>query len=118
MVELRCVHLIAKKHVMRYLKGTIDLGLYYGRDNDYNLYGYTDSNWARSAANRKSTLGRFYCLGSTMISWFSKKQSNVALSTTEAEYIAAYSASWEAIWLWKTNVRTILHGVGYHSDSL
>ena len=41
----RRVHLIAAKHVMRYLKGMIDLGLYYGRDNDYKMYGYTDSNW-------------------------------------------------------------------------
>ena len=86
---------------MRYLKGTIDLGLYYGKDHDYNLYRYMDSDWARSAANRKSTSGGCYCLGSAMISWFSKKQPCVALSTTKAEYIAACSACCEAIWLRK-----------------
>ena len=72
-VKNRRVHLIAAKHVMRYLKGTIDLVLYYGRDHDYNLYGYTNSDWVGSVSNRKSTSGRCYCLGSTMISWFSKK---------------------------------------------
>ena len=73
LVKPRWVHLIAAKHVMRYLKGTIDLGLYYGRDHHYDLHGYTDSNWVGSAADRKSTSGGCYCLGSAMISWFSKK---------------------------------------------
>ena len=67
----RRVHLIATKHVMRYLKGTIDLGLYYGRDHDYNLYGYGDSDWAGSATERNNTSGGCYCLGCSMISWFS-----------------------------------------------
>ena len=93
--------MISAKHVMRYLKGTIDLGLYYGRDHDYKLYGYTDSDWAGSAADRKSTLGGCYCLGSTMISWFSKKQSSVSLNIAEAEYRAACSASFEVIWIQK-----------------
>ena len=44
LVKPRRVHLITAKHVIRYLRGTIDLGLYYGRDHDYNLYGYTDSD--------------------------------------------------------------------------
>ena len=86
---------------MRYLKGTIDLGLHYGRDHDYKLYGYMDSDWAGSATDRKSTSGGCYCMGFTMISWFSKKQSSVALSTTEAEYIAACSACCEVIWIQK-----------------
>ena len=107
LVKPRRVHLIAAKHVMRYLEGTIDLGLYYGRDHDYKLYGYTNSDWVGSVAGRKITSGGCYCLGSTIISWFSMKQSSVALSTAEAEYIAACSASWEAIWIQKTDVRTI-----------
>ena len=84
LVKPRRVHLITAKHVMRYLKGTIDLRLYDGTDHAYKLYGYTDSDWAGSAANRKSTSRGCYCLGSAMISWFSKKQSSVALSTAEA----------------------------------
>jgi len=86
---------------MRYLKGTIDFGLYYDGNHDYRLYGFTDASWAGSVSDRRSTSGGCYCLGSAMISWFSRKQSSVALSTVESEYIAAFSASCEAIWLRK-----------------
>ena len=68
LVKPRQVHLITSKHVMRYLNGTIDLALYYGRDHDYKLYGYTDLDWARSVSDRKSTSGGCFCLGSAMIS--------------------------------------------------
>ena len=69
--------------------------------HEYRLYGYTDADWARSISDRKRTLGRCFCSGSTMSSWFSRKQSSVALSTTEAEYLVAYSTSCEAIWIQK-----------------
>ena len=101
LVQPRCVHLVATKHVMRYMKVTIDFGLYYDRNHDYRLYGYIDAYWDRTVSNRKLTSGGCYCLGSAMISWFSRKQSSVALSTVEAKYIAACSASCEAIWLRK-----------------
>ena len=101
LVKLRQVHLITANHVMRYLKDTIDLGLYYGRDHDCRLYGYIDSDQVGSTAYRKSTSGGLYCLGSTMISWFSKKQSSVSLSTAEAKYITAYYTCYEAVWLRK-----------------
>ena len=58
LVQPRRVHLIAAKHVMRYLKGTIDFGLYYDGNHDYRLYGYTDADWAGSISDRKSTSGR------------------------------------------------------------
>ena len=80
----RCVHLIVANHVIRYLKGMTDLGLYYGRYHDYRLYGYMDSAWSGSTADRKNTSNGCYGVGSTMISWFSKKQSSVALSSAEA----------------------------------
>jgi hypothetical protein len=86
---------------MRYLEGTLDCGLSYDGDHDFTLSGYTDSDWAGSVSDRKSTSGCCFSLGSTMISWQSRKQSNIALSTTEVEYIAACSASCEAIWLRK-----------------
>ena len=73
LVKPRRIHLIAAKHVIRYLKGMIEFGLYYDRDHDYRLYGYTDSNWVGSVAYKKGTLGGFYCLGSTMIPWFINK---------------------------------------------
>jgi hypothetical protein len=80
LVEPRHVHLVAAKHVMRYLKGTLDYGLCYTRDHDFILYGYTDSDWAGSASERKSTSGCCFSLGSAMTSWKRRKQSNIALS--------------------------------------
>ena len=82
------VHLVAAKHVMRYLKGTIEFGLYYDGSHEYILYGYTDAYWDESILDRKSTLGRCFCLGSAMSSWFSRKQSSVSHSMVEVEYIA------------------------------
>jgi hypothetical protein len=99
-VEPRRV-LIVAKHVMRYLKGMLDYGLCYTRDCDFRLYDYTDSNWAGSASDKKNTSGYCFSLGSTLTLWQSRKQSSIALSTAEAEYIAACSASCEAIWLRK-----------------
>jgi hypothetical protein len=69
---------------MRYLKGTMDYGLKYVADNEISLIGYLDSYWANSVANRKSTLGCCFTLGSSMISWINKKRSFVALSMVEA----------------------------------
>ena len=68
LVKPRRVPLVVAKHVMRYLKGTIDFFLYYVRDHDYILYGYIDSYREGGAADRKSTSGGCYCLGSTTIS--------------------------------------------------
>jgi hypothetical protein len=99
LVEPRHVHLVAAKHVMRYLKGTMDYGLNYDGDHDFTLSGYTDSDWARSVADRKRTSGCYFSLGSAMISWQSRKQSSISLSTVEAEYIVTCSAKCEAIWI-------------------
>ena len=76
----------------------IEFGLYYVRDHDYILYGYTDSDWEGIFTNKNNTSGGCYCLGS-MISWFSKKQSSVSLRTAEVEYIEPCSTSCETTWL-------------------
>lgn len=91
MVEPRHVHLIAAKHVLRYLKGTIDYGLRYVADCEFGLVDYTDSDWAGSVTDQKST--STYCnnLGLAVIAWHSRKQTSAALGTAEAEYIAACS---------------------------
>jgi hypothetical protein len=101
LVEPRCVHLVAEKHVMRYLKGTIDYGLSYDGDHDFTLSGYTDADWVGSVFDRKITSRCYFSLGSAMISWQSRKQSSISLSTVEVEYIVACFASYEAIWLRK-----------------
>ena len=82
------VHLIAAKHILRYLRDTIDYGLKYDANQKINLEGYVDSDWVGSAIDRKSTSGCDFSMGSGVISWFSRKQSYVALSTTEVEYVA------------------------------
>jgi hypothetical protein len=80
MVELRSVHMIGAKHVLRYIAGTIDYGLDYIRGDGFNLVGYTDSHWAGCATDRKSTSGCCFGLGSGLVSWFSRKQKSVSLS--------------------------------------
>jgi hypothetical protein len=105
MVEPRHVHLIAEKHVMRYLKGIIDYGLRYILDHEIRLQGYTDSYWVGSVTDRKSTSRCCFSLGSVVISWLSRKQTCVALSSVEAEYVAMCSACGEAVWIRKLITR-------------
>jgi hypothetical protein len=81
--------------------GTVGFGLRYVRTDGVRLHGYSDSDWAGSAVDRKSTSGACFSLGSTVVSWFSKKQTSVALSSAEVEYMAASLVSCEAIWLHK-----------------
>ena len=88
-VEPRHEHWIAAKHVLRYIHGTINYSLRYTASSDIQPHGFTDSDWARSAEDRKSTSSMCFSLGSAMISWGSRKHKSVALSTTEEEYIAA-----------------------------
>ena len=70
-----------------------------------HLVGYTDSDWASSVQDRKSTFGCCFSLGSVVISWFNRKQTSVALSSIEAEYITACMATREAMWLRKLLAR-------------
>ena len=99
MLNHKHIHLIGAKHVMRYLKGTLDYGLRYKSSGEINLHGYVDSDWGGSAKDRKSTSECCFSLGSCMISWFSRKKTIIALSTTEDEYIASYSTCTEVVWL-------------------
>ena len=93
--------MVVAKHILRYLNGTIDYGLRYDANQKVNLQGYVDSELVYNAIDRKRTSRCFLDMGSGVISWFSRKQSCVALSTAEAEYVAAYSTSCEAVWLRK-----------------
>ena len=93
------LHYAVAKRILRYLQGTKKLGILCKKENGNNLVGFTDNDWAGSLDDRKSTSGYIFCLGSNVISWSSKKQKMVALSSAEAEYIAATDAACEAIWL-------------------
>jgi hypothetical protein len=101
LVEPRRVHLVAAKHVMRYLKGTMDYGLIYDGGHDFTLSGYTDAYWVGSIAERKSTSGCCFSFGSAMITWKSRKQSSIALNTMKVKYIAVCFSSYKDIWIQK-----------------
>eukprot|EP00253_Pinus_taeda_P014380 PITA_14380 len=90
-------HWIAAKRVLRYVRGTPDYGLLYTRSSDPILSGYTDFDWAGSVDDQKSIVGYVFSLGSSAVTWTSKKQQAVALSSTEAEYRGAVKASCEAV---------------------
>ena len=82
-------HLSAVNRFLRYLKHTPSIGLWYPMGASLDLLGYSDSDFAGSRVDRKSTSGGCHLLGRSLVSWSSKKQNFVALSTAEAEYIAA-----------------------------
>ncbi|GJZ59169.1 putative reverse transcriptase, RNA-dependent DNA polymerase [Tanacetum coccineum] len=84
-------HLHAMKRIFRYLKGQPKLGLWYPKDSPFDLEAYTDSDYAGASLDRKSTTRGCQFLGSRLISWKCKKQTIVASSTIEAEYVAATS---------------------------
>jgi hypothetical protein len=93
-------HWSAIKRVFRYLQGTRDLGLTYGGgDFTTQFAAYSDADWGADINDRKSISGYVYLLSGGAISWSSKKQPTTALSSTEAEYMAATHATRHAIWL-------------------
>ena len=91
-------HLKVAKKILKYLKGTISMGLWYPSHSPIHLVGYSDSDFAGCKLDRKSTSGTCHLLGSSLISWHSKKQACVALSTAEAEYIVAGSCA-HILWI-------------------
>ena len=92
-------HLTAVKRILRYLKKTINLGLKYEKLESSTLVGYSDADWAGDLDDRHSTSGNLFLLAGGPVSWLSKKQSTVALSTAEAEYMSLSGATQEAVWL-------------------
>ncbi|GJV06963.1 putative ribonuclease H-like domain-containing protein [Tanacetum coccineum] len=92
-------HLSAVKRIFRYLKGKPKLGLWYPRVSSFDLESYSDSDYAGANLDRKSTTGGCQFLGRRLISWQCKKQTIVATSTTEAEYIAAASCCRQLLWI-------------------
>ena len=92
-------HWKALKHLLRYLIGTIDYGLTYSRGDNFKFKGWSNSNWGQDLNDSKSIAGYSFMVNDTAISWASKKQASVALSTCEAEYMAQAQTAQEAIWL-------------------
>ncbi|KAL2227274.1 UNVERIFIED_CONTAM: Retrovirus-related Pol polyprotein from transposon TNT 1-94 [Sesamum indicum] len=93
-------HWEALKWLLRYLRGSDNIGITFSRySDDTRLVGYVDSNYANDRDSRKSTSSYVFTFCSSCISWKSQLQHIVALSTTEAEYIATTEAFKEALWL-------------------
>jgi len=92
-------HLDAVRRILRYIKGTINFGILYKKIKDYQIVGYCDADYAGDYDTRRSTTGYSFTLGSGVISWCSKRQPTVALSSTEAEYRSATMAAQESTWL-------------------
>ena len=94
-------HMDAVRRVLQYAKGTLNYGLFYAYGSDVEVCGYTDADWTGSTYDRRSTSGYVFSLGSGAVSWSSKKQPTVALSSTEAEYRGRAMAACEIAWLRK-----------------
>ena len=92
-------HWEAVKRVMRYLKGTIDKGIVYRKEPQDSMKGYCDADWAGDVDSRQSTTGYVFVYQSGAISWSTKKQKTVALSSTEAEFMSLTAAIQESVWL-------------------
>ena len=103
-------HWSAVKRIMRYLRGSAEFGVMYVQGEQSELMGYSDSDWAGDLDDRKSTSGYVFLLSGAAVSWRSKKQSCVALSTAEAEYMALASAAQESVWMERL-VSSIITGI-------
>lgn len=110
-------HLAAAKRVLKYLKGTMDRGIIYGGttgstgEPSAKLLGYSDSDWAGDVDTRRSTTGYVFTLNHGAVTWGSRLQATVALSSSEAEYMAMCAAVQEAI-----HLRQLLKDLGHVQD--
>lgn len=92
-------HLKAAKRIIRYVHVTSDFGLWYLYDTTPNIVGYLDADWASDVEDYKSTSGGCFYIGNSLVSWHSKKQNSISLSTTKAEYITTRSACTQLLWM-------------------
>ncbi|KXJ78520.1 hypothetical protein RP20_CCG004375 [Aedes albopictus] len=91
-------HWTAAKRILRYLQGTKSLGLVFRKESDAAFEGFSDADWGNDPDSRRSVTGYLFQFGGGSVSWSSRKQPTVALSTMEAEYMALSAASQEALW--------------------
>ena len=101
------------KRIIKYVSGTCDYGLFYSKESNLFLAGYSDSDWAGNADDRKSTIGRCFYVGANLVAWMSKKQNSVSLSTAEVEYIAVGSCCSQLLW-----IKKLLSDYGIPQDTM
>ncbi|GJV67571.1 retrovirus-related pol polyprotein from transposon TNT 1-94 [Tanacetum coccineum] len=106
-------HLKEVKRIFRYLRGTVNMGLWYTKDSGFELTGFSDADYAGCKDTFKSTSGGAQFLGEKLVSWSSKKQDCTALSTAEAEYVSLSACCAQVIWM-----RTQLTDYGYHFNKI
>jgi hypothetical protein len=92
-------HMAAVKRILRYVAGTPSLSCHYGRTGEARLIEYSDSDLDDDVDTRKCTSGGLFFYGNSLVSWHALKQKVVALSSCEAEYVAAITAATQAVWL-------------------
>ncbi|XP_059659021.1 secreted RxLR effector protein 161-like [Cornus florida] len=91
------IHLEAAKLVLQYLRGTSSYGICYTYTNKFELHDFSDSDWASSIEDRRSTSGYIFNLGAGAVSWCSKKKQSTTLSSSEAEYITVTTTACQAV---------------------
>jgi hypothetical protein len=106
-------HLTTVKRIIRNVKDTLLHGIWYSRETNLVVAGYSDADWAGNADDRKNTLGGCFYVGNNLAAWMSRKQSLISLSTTEAEYIAAGSCCTQLLWMKK-----MLCDYGFNKDTM
>ena len=106
-------HMTALKIIIKNVKTTAEFGMWYSKDTSDVLTGYFDTDWAGNADDRKTTSGGCFYVGNNLVSWMSKKQNSISLSTAEAEYIAVGSCCTQLLWMQK-----LLHDYGIRQEYL
>ncbi|XP_073051323.1 secreted RxLR effector protein 161-like [Primulina eburnea] len=111
--NLKLSHIKAVKRILRYISGTLKLGQWYTRDTNTNIVGFSDADCAGDLDDRKSTSCRCFYLGNNLVSWYSKKQNCISLSTAESEYVATASCCSQLVWM-----NQMIEDYGFHSDTM
>nr|GEY83187.1 retrovirus-related Pol polyprotein from transposon TNT 1-94 [Tanacetum cinerariifolium] len=106
-------HLKEVKRIFRYLKVTIDMGLWYPKDSSFELIAFSDANHAGCIDTRKSNYGGIQFLGDKLVSWLSKKHDYTAMSSAKAEYVALSASCAQVMWM-----RTHLKDYGFNYNKL
>uniref|UniRef100_A0A803MX03 Uncharacterized protein n=1 Tax=Chenopodium quinoa TaxID=63459 RepID=A0A803MX03_CHEQI len=101
-------HMTAVMRILRYLKGTSSTGIYFDKNDHLDLIAYTDVDWAGDRDGRKSTSGYFTLVGGNLVTWRSKKQKVVALSSAEAEFRGIAKGITEILW-----IRKLMSEIGF-----
>jgi hypothetical protein len=92
-------HLDALRHILRYIKHTLQCGIFYEAKTQLQVHGYTNVDWVGNVSNKRLIGGFMFSFGSGVVSWSSKKQPTVALSSTEAKYKGVAIVACEVVWL-------------------